>query len=296
MKSVKRITISVYMMIFIAAGFAVHAQDDMLKEIEDTLDKEPAYTTQAFKGSRLINGHSVETVGEGTLEFIFAHRFGRLNSGLYNMFGLDDAFVRIGLEYGISDNFGVGFGRNSVDKSLDAYLKYRILRQSKERSPVTLTALGSTTYKASPRDSEVPEGFQRTDRLAYTAQLLLARKFTPALSLQLMPTLVHKNWVALNEGDNNQVAIGLGGRIKVTRSMSINAEYYYRIQPDSRSPYKDAVGIAIDIETGGHVFQIVMTNTRGMIERTFITETDGDFFKGDIHLGFNVTRVFQLKH
>jgi hypothetical protein len=270
------------------------AQDDLLGELEKNTSA-PAYIAQTFKGSRLVNGHTVETTGAGTLEFIFAHRFGRLNGGAYELFGLDDAFVRIGLEYGITDNLSVGVGRNSVDKTIDSYLKYRVLRQSKSGVPVTITAFGSAAYQTSPRKEDAPDGFQNSDRLAYTGQLLIARKFTSSFSLQLMPTIVHKNYVADNTGANDQVAIGVGGRIKVSRSVSLNAEYYYRVNPDASTPYKDALGFAIDIETGGHVFQIVLTNTRGMIERAFITETDGDFFDGDIHLGFNVTRAFQLK-
>lgn len=273
--------------------FFAHAQD-LLGELEKSAPA-PTYISQTFKGSRLVNGHTVETTGAGTLEFIFAHRFGRLNGGAYELFGLDDAFVRIGLEYGVTDNLSVGVGRNSVDKSIDSYLKYKVLRQSQGGMPITVTAFGSAAYQTSPRKEDAPEGFQNSDRLAYTGQLLIARKFTSSFSLQLMPTIVHKNFVAENTGANDQVAIGVGGRIKVSRSVSLNAEYYYRVNPDAATPYKDALGFAIDIETGGHVFQIVLTNTRGMIERAFITETDGDFFDGDIHLGFNVTRAFQLK-
>jgi hypothetical protein len=277
--------------------FSAHAQDDLLQELSTDKDQDGAYIGQAFKGSRLVNGHSVETTSAGTLEFIFSHRFGRVNGGLYEMFGLDDAFVRIGLEYGVTDNLSVGIGRNSVDKTVDGYLKYKLLRQTKEGMPFTVTAFGSSAYKTSPKDDETPAGFESIDRLSYTGQLLIARRFTSKLSLQLMPTIVHKNYIAMVEGDseNTQAAIGIGGRIKLTRSVSVNAEYYYRLNAADNSPYKDAIGLAIDIETGGHVFQIVMTNTRGMIERTFITETDGDFFDGDIHLGFNVTRAFQLK-
>ncbi|HEY5748343.1 MAG TPA: DUF5777 family beta-barrel protein [Chryseolinea sp.] len=281
------------LILFLLPLFA-YAQDDLLGELEKTTAA-PAYIAQTFKGSRLVNGHTVETTGAGTLEFIFAHRFGRLNGGAYELFGLDDAFVRIGLEYGVTDNLSVGVGRNSVDKTIDSYLKYKVLRQSKSGVPVTITAFGSAAYQTSPRKEDVPEGFQNSDRLAYTGQLLIARKFTSSFSLQLMPTIVHKNYVPDNTGANDQVAIGVGGRIKVSRSVSLNAEYYYRVNPDAGTPYKDALGFAIDIETGGHVFQIVLTNTRGMIERAFITETDGDFFDGDIHLGFNVTRAFQLK-
>jgi hypothetical protein len=279
--------------LFLLPLFA-RAQEDLLGELEKSTSA-PAYIAQTFKGSRLVNGHTVETTAAGTLEFIFAHRFGRLNGGAYELFGLDDAFVRIGLEYGVTDNLSVGVGRNSVDKTIDSYLKYKLLRQSKNGVPLTITAFGSAAYQTSPRKEDAPEGFQSSDRLAYTGQLLIARKFTSGFSLQLMPTIVHKNYVPDNAGANDQMAIGVGGRIKVSRSVSLNAEYYYRLNPDASTPYKDALGFAVDIETGGHVFQIVLTNTRGMIERAFITETDGDFFDGDIHLGFNVTRAFQLK-
>ncbi|MBL0740465.1 DUF5777 family beta-barrel protein [Chryseolinea lacunae] len=286
--------ISLLVLLACVGPLAAQAQDDLLNQLEKTTDA-PTYVSQTFKGTRLVNGHSVETIGAGTLEFIFSHRFGRLNGGLYELFGLDDAFVRIGLEYGITDNLGVGIGRNSVDKTVDSYLKYKLLRQRPGGSPLTVTAFGSAAYKTSPKDDDVPPGFKTSDRLAYTAQLLVARKLTSKLSLQLMPTVVHKNFVGEGSGRNDQFALGMGGRIRLTRSVSVNAEYYYRIQPEAGTPYKDALGLAIDIETGGHVFQIVLTNTRGMVERTFVTETDGDFFDGDIHLGFNVTRAFQLK-
>ncbi len=295
--AVKHITALVTGILLLSA-IPAFCQDDLLGDLEKTDKKDKKskqYSSQTFKGTRLVNGHTVETIGEGTLEFIFSHRFGRVNGGLYEMFGLDDAFVRIGLEYGITDKLGVGIGRNSVDKTVDGYLKYKALTQTKNGSPITITAFASTAYKTSPKAADTPEGFENIDRLAYTAQLLIARKFSPAISLQLMPSIVHKNYVAIGEGDNNQVAIGAGGRFKVTRSMSFSTEYYYRINPDATSPYRNSLGVGIEIETGGHVFQIVLTNTRGMVERTFITETDGKFFKGDIHLGFNVTRIFQLK-
>lgn len=280
--------------IFIMLPAIVVAQNDLLDEL-DKSTVAPTYSAQTFKGTRLVNGHTVETPGKGTLEFIFSHRFGRLNGGLYEFYGLDDAFVRIGLEYGITDRLTAAVGRNSVDKTVDGYLKYKILRQHNTGSPFTITAFGSGAYKSSPKKKDVPTGFKSSDRLAYTGQLLIARKVTSGLSLQLMPTIVHKNFVGDNQGDNDQYALGVGGRVKLTRSVSLNAEYYYRIDADGSTPYQDALGFAIDIETGGHVFQILLTNTRGMVERTFVTETDGDFFDGDIHLGFNVTRAFQVR-
>lgn len=282
---------------FFLTGNLVVAQDDLMRELEQTQSSDTEYAIQTFKGTRLVNGHSIETKNKGTLEFIFAHRFGRINGGLYELFGLDEAYVRIGLDYGISDNLSVSIGRNSVDKTVDGYAKYKVMRQSKgdKNYPMTITALGGTAYKTSPKKSNAPEGFETIDRLAYVGQLFIARKFTPSLSFQLMPTIVHRNAVHKSYENNDQFAIGAGGRIKVSKSVALTSEYYYRIDTPGADPFKNTLGFGIDIETGGHVFQLVMTNTRGLTERTFITETDGDFGDGDIHFGFNVTRTFQIK-
>jgi len=273
------------------------AQEDLLKELEESQLQQTEYAIQTFKGTRLINGHSVQTKARHELEFIFAHRFGPVSDGLYNFFGLDDAYVRLGLDYGITDNLSVGIGRNSVDKTLDGYLKYKILRQQKGDNsfPVTVTALAGMAYKVSPRNKELPDGFTNVDRLAYIGQLLVARKFNSRLSLQMMPTIVHKNAVDRRLENNEQFALGLGGRYKITKSVAFTSEYYYRLNTKELNPSFNTLGFGVDIETGGHVFQLVFTNTRGLTERAFITETEGDFAAGDIHFGFNVTRTFQLK-
>ncbi|MFZ5999264.1 MAG: DUF5777 family beta-barrel protein, partial [Bacteroidota bacterium] len=179
----------------VALPSALMAQDDLLKELEQSQKAEVEYVEQTFKGTRLVNGQSVETKGKGELEFIFAHRFGPVNGGLYELFGLDQAYVRLGLEYGVTDKLGVGFGRNSVDKTMDGFVRYKILRQSKgaRNIPVTVTAFANTAIRTSPKKEDSPTPINFEDRVSYTTQLLIARKFTPALSLQLMPTMVHKN-------------------------------------------------------------------------------------------------------
>jgi hypothetical protein len=275
----------------------VIAQEDLMKELEESDKDDIEYAFQTFKGTRIVNGHSVETKGMGSLEFIFAHRFGPINGGAFEMFGLDDAYVRLGLDYGITDNISVSIGRNSVDKTMDGYIKYKLLRQSKgaRNFPVTVTALGGTAYQTTPKKELVPEGFKNIDRLAYVGQLLIARKFTPGISFQLMPTFVHKNAVDRRRENNNQFALGGGGRIKITRSVALTGEYYHRFNTLSGNNRYNTLGLGIDIETGGHVFQLVLTNTQKLTERAFITETEGDFTDGDIHFGFNVTRTFQLK-
>lgn len=271
------------------------SQEDLLKELQQSEVKEKEYVSSTFKGSRLINGQTIETRYKGELEFIFAHRFGPMNGGLYELYGLDQAYVRIGLEYGLSDRLGVGIGRNSVDKTVDGFLRFKALRQSKAGMPISLTAFGIMAVKTSPKDENAGYDITFQDRTSYTAQLLIARKFTPALSLQLMPSYVHKNTVDQSIEDNDQIALGVGGRIKVSRSVALTTEYYYRFNVHDNNPYYNSIGFGVDIETGGHVFQIVITNSRGLTERAFITETTGEFFDGDIHLGFNVTRIFQLK-
>lgn len=282
------------------------AQDDLLGELEkDT--KGTDYTFATFKGTRLVNGHTIETKHAGSLEFIFQHRFGAVNGGLYEMFGLDEAYVRLGLDYGITDKLSVSIGRNSVDKTMDGFVKYRLLQQSKgeKNFPFSVTILEGIAYKLSPKENEeVSPDFENVDRLAYTSQLLIARKFNTNLSLQLMPTYVHINSVDQTVTQNDQVALGIGGRLKVAKSVALTCEYYYNFNLGDYYPtgsvgetesYHNSIGFGIDIETGGHVFQLVMTNGYGLTERAFITETKDDFFGGDIHLGFNVTRTFQLK-
>lgn len=277
----------------------LHAQDNLMDLLEKENGPTIDYISQTFKGTRLVNGQSVETKGKGELEFIFAHRFGAINSGVYELFGLDQAYVRLGLEYGITDKLGVGFGRNSVDKTMDSYLRYKILRQSKgdANMPVTVTAFVSAAIRTSPRKEDATYSITMEDRMAYTSQLLIARKFTAGLSLQLMPTFVHKNTVDGSVEKNDTFAMGVGGRIKLSKSVALTSEYYYRVNIDPTNPYHNSLGFGIDIETGGHVFQLILSNTRGLTERAFLTETTGEFFKGDIHMGFNVTRTFQAaKH
>lgn len=282
--------------LFLLIPITSFCQEDLLKELDQSEKREKEYVTATFKGSRLVNGQSVETRHQRELEFIFAHRFGRVNEGIYELFGLDQAYVRIGLEYGITDRISAGFGRNSVDKTMDTYIRYKLLRQTTGGGiPVSVTAFGNAAVKTSPKKEDAGYDITLQDRMSYTAQVLIARKFTPSLSLQLMPSFVHKNQVDQSIEKNDQFALGIGGRLKISRSVSLNSEYYYRFDVPEDNPYYNSLGFGIDIETGGHVFQLVLTNTRGLTERAFITETTGDFFAGDIHLGFNVTRTFQFK-
>jgi hypothetical protein len=281
---------AIFCALLVLGTYLLPAQQDLLAELSD--EAPTAFATSTFKGTRVVNGHSVETRPGGTLEFSVMHRFGTLNSGGYYLWGMDYSTIRLGLEYGITDRLGVSVGRSSLDKSFDAYLKYKMLRQGKDVFPVTITGLASAVYNSSlpKNDDEI----STVDAFAYTAQVLVARKFGQRFSLQLSPSLVHRNMVDQDTEVNTLIALGLASRISITRSFSVNLEYYARLNENANNPNYNPLGIALEFETGGHVFQLIFTNSLGMMERRMIAETQDDFFSGDVHFGFNITRTFQL--
>ncbi|MBD8487132.1 hypothetical protein IFO69_00090 [Echinicola sp. CAU 1574] len=270
------------------------AQDSLLDQLESQVQPMDEWVMGTFKGTRLINGHTIETRGEGNLDFMISHRFGRINSGAYNFFGLDEANIRLGLEYAFTDRLTVGVGRNSFQKVYDGFAKYRLLKQQTgaKQVPISMTLYSSMAVNTFKRP-ELPMTFER--RLSYAHQLLLARKFTEGLSLQLMPSYVHQNLVPTNMDKNDLFAVGLGGRLKLTNRTSLNMEYYYRVAPNENDGFYNVVALGFDIETGGHVFQLHLTNAQSMTETGFIPSTTGNFWDGDIHFGFNISRSFQLK-
>lgn len=269
------------------------AQDELLAELEtlaSTEDQEISYT---FKDTRIINGHSVELRKPGTMLFLISHRFGRINSGAYNLWGIDNSNIRFALEYAPINNLMFGFGRSSFEKTFDGFLKYRILSQKKgeKNTPVTLTWLSSISLKTQDRIDNLEINFGQ--KMASTHQLLMARKFNSNFSAQITPTFVQYGIIEADESQGNVIAVGLGGRYKISNRVAINAEYYPQLS-NKGSQYYDSFAIGVDIETGGHVFQLHLTNANAMIEKGFIGETQDDFFNGDIHLGFNISRVFQV--
>lgn len=277
--------------VMVSGFFLAKAQGDLLSELEGELDSAANFPVEAtFKGTRLINGHTVETRQQGVLEFIISHRFGLLSSGSYNLWGLDQSNIRLALEYAPTSRLYIGAGRSSFEKTYDGFAKYRILRQSESGMPISITAFASTTIKTI-KDTPVERTF--SEKLAHTGQLLIARKFSPNFSMQLMPTLLFMNLVPTDYDQNTAFAIGAGGRYKVSKRVAINAEYYHQVQALA-SFTKNALALGVDIETGGHVFQLHLTNATSMIEKGFVGETINSFSSGDIHFGFNITRAFQV--
>ena len=289
-------------LLFVSLG--VLAQDDLMKELEKDQKPETNYVEQTFKGTRIINGQSVETKGKGELEFIFAHRFDKINTGSYRVWGIDGyPAVRLGLEYGISDRLGIGIGRNFYynNKLADLYARYKVARQStgEKNFPVTITAIGTITYQPYPNAADaaanvIPLPASTMDRMGYVLEILIARKFSSKLSLQITPVIVHRNAVDKSMENNDDYAIAFAGRYKITKSVSLIGEYYNRLNANSSSPYYNSAGFGFDIETGGHVFQLIFTNGFGLNPQSVITQTAGNISKGDVLFGFNITRTFQL--
>lgn len=271
------------------------AQDDLMDLLEDEPTTE--YTAATFKTTRLALGHSIENPADGDLLFLISHHFGNISSGAYEFFGLDQATIRLGLEYGINNRLAIGIGRSSYNKTYDGFIKYKLLRQSKgvKNMPVTMNLLAGVSINSLKWIEPDRENYF-SSRLTYLYQVLIARKFNKRLSLQLMPSLVHKNLVATSQDKNDIFVIGGGGRYKFTNRTSINVEYHYVLPNQIESyDYTNSLTIGFDIETGGHVFQLFFTNSVPINVSDFLTNTTDKWGDGDIYFGFNISRVFTLK-
>lgn len=291
--------------LLISGGAFSQDMDDLLNaEMKPTIN----YATATFKSTRIINGHSIEQMKKKQLDFRISHRFGTLNDGAYGLFGLDRSVIHFSLEYGLNDRLMVGVGRGSINKTFDGFAKYKILRQSsgERRMPVSVSyftsvEVNSLKFVTTPIQVDsltfLPRNNHFSSRLAFVQQILIARKFNEKLSFQLTPTYIHRNLVKSELDQNDLFAVGAGARYKLTKRLSLNAEYYYTYNPNVKfldPKTYNALSVGVDIETGGHVFQIMLTNSQGMREGLFIPATTGSWGKGDIHLGFNISRVFAL--
>lgn len=288
---------TLFVMILAAVMGQVNAQQE--QDLLTLLGREETteYAAASFKTNRIINLHSLESTARGVLDVKISHRFGFINGGAYELFGLDQATIRLGLDYGISDRLTIGIGRSSFEKTIDGFIKHKLIRQSSGLvdMPITVALLGTASIQtlkwANPdRDNLF------SSRLAYVAQLIIGRKFSNNFSLQASPTFVHRNLVPTAAEENDVYAIGVGGRLKLHKRFSLNAEYIY-VLPDQLAPgYRNSLSLGFDIETGGHVFQLHFTNSTSMIEKGFVAETLGDWGDGGVHFGFNISRVFTMIH
>lgn len=281
-------------LLFLSGALAAQEEDDLLSllgEDEPTVD----YTTASFKTNRVINLHSLESTAAGVLDIKISHRFGTLNRGAYELFGLDNATIRIGGDYGLTDRVTIGLGRSSFQKTYDGFAKYTFLRQSSGAKimPVTAALFASTAVQTMRWPNPDRENYF-SSRMYYTFQLILGRKFSDGFSFQLSPTVVHRNLVKTAAEAHDVLAMAVAGRVKITKRLALNAEYIY-VLPDQLLPgFRNSFSIGLDIETGGHVFQLHLTNSTSMIEPGFVAQTVENWGNGGIHFGFNVSRVFTV--
>lgn len=267
----------------------------LLKDMEDSVPANEK-VTGAFKSTRVINAHSIEMLHKSNLDFRIMHRFGFISSGVKQLYGLDNASMRISFDYGLTDNTTIGFGRSTFRKELDLFVKTRIVQQSTGVDPMPISLVIAAGSLVWTEESFNPIKPNFSDRSSYYVQLIAGRKFSSSFSLQLSPILVHSS-TTVNAGDDKTIfAMGGGARFKVSKRMALTLDYHHpfgTLNPNNTDP----LAVGLDIETGGHVFQLQFSNATGMNERAYITQTTGSFFKGDIRFGFNLSRIFKTgKH
>ena len=280
------------LMVLIISTHATAQTVDLFSE--NNYSNNPDIITGTFKSTRIVNGQSIENVGPGILDFSILHRFGALSQGAYNFFGLDQATMRLGLDYGITDRLMIGIGRSTFEKQYDGFLKFKIIRQQEGQRniPFSLSYASSLIYKSllDPTTTYTP---YVSDKFSFSHQLLLASKVNEYFSLQLTPTIIHYNMVDTKTIPNDFYSLGIGFRQRISKRVNITTEYFRRF--NTLEGYNDPLSVGVDIETGGHVFQLHVSNSTGMTDRTFINETAGSWAKGDLRFGFNISRVFTIR-
>ncbi len=268
-------------------GFAF-AQDDLLKDIDTIQTKTPDTEQPAFKALQIVTGQSTKLPAKNEWYIVVAHRFGDVSKGFKDFFGLDDASTKLGVIYGVTEGISVSLSRETNLKTFEGAVKYKLVKQG-ESFPVDIAGYHVMAVNTALSKDNYPH-LQFGDRLSYLTQALISRRFNDKFSLQLTPSYVHKNLYEPMIEDKNQFLTGLGGRYKISKRISINAEYFVNF--DNHSFYKNPLSLGMDIETGGHVFQLLFTNSQLNSDIGYLTNAAGKWDKGQIFFGFNLYRVF----
>lgn len=285
------------LLLFPICGFA---QNDLLSEI-DTV-KTDRKVESAFKSLKIINLESTKLAGKGDLYLVVAHRFDYINNGFDDFFGIDNANTQIKFVYGLKDWLTVHIARSGFQETIDSAIKYRLISQEKDGFPFEIVGFNSIAINAEMKEQNYPN-MQFANRLSYVTQILISRKFSKKISLQIAPTYFHENTlkdildenntvISPNPQNNSQFAIGIGGRYKFAKRWSVNMDYVANLNRASQSIYVNPLSIGVDLETGGHIFQMHFTNSRAMHEAGYLGQTSGEWSKGEIAFGFNLVRVF----
>ena len=270
-------------------------QEDLLDLLDDEKIK-TEYVEASFKGTRVVNAQSLEIPKSKILQFMIQHRFGSIENGFYDLFGTDYASIRYDFHYGYSDKISFGLGRSSLNKIYDIFFKTKLLRQSygKRKFPLTVVlynSIGINSQKKSKNDIAVKNNF--ANRLLFVNQIIIGRKFNRKLSFEVLPTYIHRNLIENEQESHDLFSLGFAGRYKLSNRISLNLDYFLPLG-ERIKPFNHGAGIGIDYETGGHVFQIMISNSQGPYEYTFIENANGSFNSSTLFLGFNLSRAFTL--
>lgn len=267
---------------------ATQAQEDMLSGLDSVQAGDKGYATATFKGLQVVTLQSTKIPAANEFYFVVSHRFGSVKDGISEFFGLDQATTKIGGVYGITNWFSVSASRHTMLKVYEASVKYRLARQGSS-FPFNVIGYHTVDVNTLLDEEDYPElGF--SDRLTYISQVLISRKLTNKLSFILAPSYIHKNLYEPDIENSAQFSLGAGGRMKLTKRLSLNLEYAYNFNKPGF--YANPLSAGLDIETGGHVFQLLFTNSQSMTESGYLTHASGDWGKGDFFFGFNLYRVF----
>ena len=275
---------------FLICTLIVFSQDELLSEI-DTVIEEPTYASAVFKGLKVINFESTKLVAKKGFNFIVSHRFGTVKKGFQNLFGLDEAVTHLNFVYGLSDNINISASRSSNQKIYEVATKFRLVNQQAGKIPLTVVGYTSVLANTSLETDNLPK-LEFKHRLSYVAQLLVSRKMNNNLSLILSPTFFHDNYLTDDFQENSQYGIGFGGRYKLGKRWSLNMEYGVHLNRSENSLYKNPFSIGVDLETGGHVFQLLFTNSQSMNTNGVFGTSTGEWGESDVYFGFNLARSF----
>lgn len=286
---IKKLPLILFVFVFIFSTISLNAQDDLLEELESNAEEE-VFNYPAFKAMKICNLQSTKVAAKGDMYMYVSHRFGTLKDGVSTFFGLDNANTKIQLVYGLTDRLQVGLSRESLRKTYAGSAKMKLWNQTKD-FPLNITAYATINLNTQ-LSSEQYTNFKYADRLSYAYQLLLSRRLSNRVSLEIAPTFVRQNLVLEPFQEHEQFALGFGGRFKISKRASINFDYIWNTHRADRSVYNDALSVGIDIETGGHVFQLLFSNGQSTNEPGFISNAEGDWGDGNIFFGFNIVRVF----
>lgn len=281
-----------FMFVFFMMG-NLFAQDDLLNQLDTVKSKEKQIEMSAFKGLQICNMQSTKLTSKGEWYMVVSHRFGDLTHGFDNFFGLDNALTKIGGIYGVTDWLSLGVSRQTYNKTYELTAKYKFANQEINGFPITIVGYNTMDINSELKKAANP-GIKFNNRLAFTTQLLISRKFSDSFSFEVAPVYLHKNLYEYGLEQKNQFVIGSGARYKVAKRMSVNLEYAARVgTPEGFiSPYHNPLSLGLDIETGGHVFQLVFSNSQPMNDVAVFSNTKGNWNGGSIYFGFNMYRVF----